>query len=191
MGLAYVDLGQYGYVIEPRYYFYGWARSSRILARESLAKALAKAHTNLLKTHARHNFKIWDGSRSRNTQLAMIDSFRRRFRAAHPEWSARRSEEEIRKFAAPPYWRPKRLDSHRTGGAVDLTIVGPDGHELFMGTDHDDLTVRAALDHFEAHRPQTPAEELARRNRRLLIRVMQGAGFKGYDAEWWHWTVDW
>lgn len=183
----YVDLAQYGFVIEPRYYIFGWARSPRLLARESLADALVEARSFLPKGY---NLKIWDGARSRATQIRMIESFRRRLRATHPEWSARRVEEEVPKFAAPPYRRPKRLDSHRTGGAVDLTIVGKDGLDLYMGTDHDDLTARAALEHFETHIPRNAADQLAQKNRRLLMRVMRKAGFSGYATEWWHWTVD-
>lgn len=184
---AYVDLGEYGYVIEPRYYFFGWTRSPRILARKSLAKALEEAQSYLPKGYT---FKIWDGSRSRRTQILMRESFVRRIRAAHPGWTRRRIEKEVNKFAGTPYYRPKHPDSHRTGGAVDLTIVGPDGNELYMGTDHDDLTDRAALDHFERNRCRTAADELARKNRRLLARVMRKAGFGSYPPEWWHWSLD-
>ena len=57
-----------------------------------------------------------------------------------------------------------------------------------MGTDHDDLTPRAALDYFEGRKRLTPLEGEARRNRRKLRSALSKAGFLGYAPEWWHWS---
>lgn len=43
MKIKFVDIKKYGFVVEPRYYFYGWSKSARILARKSLVEALKKA----------------------------------------------------------------------------------------------------------------------------------------------------
>jgi len=84
----------------------------------------------------------------------------------------------------------QRLDTHRRGGAFDLTIVDRSGTELFMGTDHDDLTEKAVTDFFESKKQLSVLEKEAKKNRRLLKRVMKKGGFKNYPAEWWHWSYE-
>jgi D-alanyl-D-alanine dipeptidase len=86
--------------------------------------------------------------------------------------------------------RITRLDTHRNGGSFDLTIVDKNGNELYMGTDHDDLTEKAITDFFETKKNLTLIEKEAKKNRRLLKRVLNEVGFKNYAAEWWHWSFD-
>ncbi|HSD12823.1 MAG TPA: M15 family metallopeptidase [Patescibacteria group bacterium] len=183
--MRFVDLARDGYVIEPRYWFWGWSSSPRVLARGSLAAALRRSKKELPKGW---NFKVWDCQRPRRVQLLMLDSFRRRLRAAHPGWSKAKLEKVLFTFGARPTLRVTRLDAHRNGGAIDLTLVDAKGRELWMGTDHDDLTERAALDYFETNAPRNAMDREARKNRRLLKRVMLSAGFLIYPPEWWHWS---
>lgn len=179
-----VDLAKDGYIMEPRYWFFGWSKSPRVLGHEGMAESLRCAKRLLPKGR---NFKIWDCQRPRFVQVLMLNSFKKRFRAAHPEWSTAKLTKTLYTFGARPYWKTERLDVHRTGGAVDLTIVDEKGSELYMGTDHDDLTDAAALDRYEHGKKLSPREREARENRRLLKRVMLKAGFKIYAPEWWHW----
>jgi len=76
MKLKFIDLKNYGFVLEPRYYFYDWAKTGKILARESLVKKLIESKSFLPKGY---NLKIWDCKRPRKLQLTMIESFKRRF----------------------------------------------------------------------------------------------------------------
>ncbi|MCH7621585.1 MAG: hypothetical protein IH870_06780 [Chloroflexi bacterium] len=137
-----------------------------------------------------YNFKIWDCQRSRTVQMAMINSFRRRFLVLYPKLSVGEREKLIFKFAARPLKHITRLDTHRNGGAVDLTVVDRKGNELYMGTDHDDVTSRAAMAHFERKKRLTMSEREAKKNRRLLRRAMMKAGFENYAPEWWHWSFN-
>jgi zinc D-Ala-D-Ala dipeptidase len=84
---------------------------------------------------------------------------------------------------------------HSTGLAVDLTIgaagapaggeganctiAGPDAGSLDMGTAFDCFDTKANT----ASPAVTPAQA---KNRALLVRILEGAGFKNYAAEWWH-----
>jgi D-alanyl-D-alanine dipeptidase len=82
---------------------------------------------------------------------------------------------------------------HRTGGAVDVALLGPDGRAWPMGTDFDavsEWTATWAL-HVAAERGDTraPGGDAARAGRRTLHRAMTSAGFTNYPAEWWHY--DW
>jgi D-alanyl-D-alanine dipeptidase len=96
---------------------------------------------------------------------------------------------------------PKYIASqsqHSTGFAVDLTIVpataaagnaldgegdctrpGMGGGSPGMGTSFDCFDPKANT----ASPRITPAE---RKNRGLLLSIVEGAGFKNYAAEWWH-----
>lgn len=190
--MKFVDVAKYKFVLEPRYYFFGWSGSSKVLARKSAIEQLVKARKLLPKGY---NFKIWDAQRPRSVQLAMLDSFRRRFstlRIRRGERLIRLSRSEIEKmvftFGAKPLLCVTRLDTHRNGGSFDLTVVDRSGKELYMGTDHDDLTERAGTDYFEK-KPRLTASELeARKNRRLLKRIMLKTKFLNYHREWWHWS---
>ena len=97
-------------------------------------------------------------------------------------------EKLLLKFSGGLIKKVKRLDTHRNGGSFDLTVVDPIGAELYMGTDHDDLTDKAKTDYYENKTRLRLSEQEVKRNRRLLKRVMKKAGFVNYAAEWWHWS---
>lgn len=185
--IKFVDVKKYGFITEPRYYFWGWSNFSKILARDSAVKALVKAKRFLPKGH---NFKIWDVKRTYNIQAEMIKSFRRRLKLLHPKLSKAKLEKLVFKFSGGLGKSVKRLDTHRKGGSFDLTIIDKKCNELYMGTDHDDLTKKAATDYYENKLQLNSLEKQAKKNRRLLKRVMKKAGFVNYAAEWWHWSYD-
>ena len=65
---------------------------------------------------------------------------------------------------------PKKGSRHNRGAAVDVTLVGRDGHELAMGTAHDDFSEKA--------RPDSPlVSATARANQRILKGAMEAEGF--------------
>lgn len=185
--MKFVKLANYGFVLEPRYYFYGWSSSPDILARTSLANALARARTFLPKGY---NFKIWDCQRDRSVQLKMIASFRRIFTSRNPKLKGAALQKAIDGFAAKPKRIVTRLDTHRNGGAIDLTIIDQNGNELWMGTDHDNLTPMAATDYFESKKKLSMTDKEALKNRRLLKKVLLKAKFENIAWEWWHWSYD-
>jgi D-alanyl-D-alanine dipeptidase len=181
----FVDLASFGFLLEPRYYFFGWSRSPRLYARESAARALVDAEAML---PVGFRFKVWDAWRTRKVERAMLGSFRRRLRLMYPRRSQRARLDLLYRFGGRPRAVITRPDTHRNGGSFDITIVDRQGVELYMGTDHDDLTPRAALDYFEGRKRLTPLEGEARRNRRKLRSALSKAGFLGYAPEWWHWS---
>lgn len=183
--MKFVELSKYGFVIEPRYYYFGWSKSGKILGRSSAVKALLKARALLPKGY---NFKIWDMRRPRSVQLAMIQSFVRRFKVEHPNLSSTQRLKLVYNFAAKPLLKVTRPDTHRNGGAVDLTIVNKFGQELPMGTDHDSLTLQASTNYYDKLSKLSEIEKIYRQNRKLLVKVMLKAGFENYNPEWWHWS---
>ena len=183
--MTLVDLAPYGFVLEPRYWFFGWSRTPKVRLRKTVADQLARARMHL---PTGFNFKIWDGYRTYTTQVLMIASFRKRLICANPDLSDAAREVLVWRYAAKPRRKATRPDAHRTGGAVDLTIVDRSGRELDMGTDHDALLAESALDYYERKRLLAPRERTIRANRRLLKKAMRSAGFLTYAPEWWHFS---
>lgn len=77
---------------------------------------------------------------------------------------------------------PRRGSNHSRGVAVDLTLDGPDGRPLDMGTGFDDMTARS-------HHGRTDLPPAVVRNRALLAGIMAASGFEPYAFEWWHYQV--
>ncbi len=77
---------------------------------------------------------------------------------------------------------PRRGSPHSMGAAIDVTLIGPDGCDLDMGTPFDAFT---PLSHHGA--TEIPAE--AQRNRMLLMGIMTSAGWDFYRNEWWHYQL--
>jgi zinc D-Ala-D-Ala dipeptidase len=71
---------------------------------------------------------------------------------------------------------------HSRGSTIDLTLAQGDGHELDMGTPFDFFSPKS----WPAD-PSVGAE--AHKNRMLLATAMHRCGFRGYDKEWWHFTL--
>jgi zinc D-Ala-D-Ala dipeptidase len=71
---------------------------------------------------------------------------------------------------------------HSRGSTIDLTLAQTDGRELDMGTPFDFFSPKS----WTAD-PSVGAQ--AHKNRMLLAAVMHRRGFRGYDKEWWHFTL--
>lgn len=185
--IRFVDIGKFGFIMEPWYYFYGWSKTVKITGRLSAVKALLRAKKLLPKGY---NFKIWDCRRSYQVQELMMKSFRRRLNSLYPSLATKEKKKMLLKFSGGLVKKVKRLDTHRKGGSFDLTIVDSAGDELYMGTDHDDLSKKATTDYYEDKSKLNALEKEARKNRRLLKKVMKKAEFINYSLEWWHWNYD-
>ncbi len=73
---------------------------------------------------------------------------------------------------------------HSRGSTVDLTLVNKaDGRELDMGTPFDFFSPRAWPSDKSVSRQ-------AQANRALLAQAMMRRGFRPYEKEWWHFTLN-
>jgi len=77
---------------------------------------------------------------------------------------------------------PARGSAHSRGVAVDLTLIGPDGKDLDMGTDFDAFTPLS-------HHGSKGVSKEAQANRFLLLGLMSAAGWDFYRNEWWHYQL--
>ncbi len=71
---------------------------------------------------------------------------------------------------------------HSRGSTTDLTLAQADGRELDMGTPFDFFSPKS----WTADPSISPE---AHANRMLLATAMRRDGFRGYDKEWWHFTL--
>lgn len=135
------------------------------------ARALGRAAAELERVAPGVRLLVKDAARPVSVQRRMYDAVRGTPKA---------------RYVANPRTRG---GTHNYGLAVDVTLCDSTGRELDMGS---------AVDHMgpESHiyaedalvaRGAISREELARR--RLLRRVMTGAGFRTIRKEWWHFEL--
>ena len=73
---------------------------------------------------------------------------------------------------------------HSRGSTIDLTLIAIEsGQPLNMGTPWDYFDARS-------HTASKEIDDDAAKNRQILKRIMESAGFRGYCAEWWHFTLE-
>jgi len=80
-------------------------------------------------------------------------------------------------FVAPA----SRGSIHNRGAAVDVTLADNDGNEIPMPSGFDVFAESASHQY-------TGGDSAPRANRDALRSCMEQAGFKAYDAEWWHYS---
>ena len=103
---------------------------------------------------------IWDGFRPVSAQFALWEACPDPTYVANPN---------------------KSFSSHSRGNTVDVTVAWADGREVEMPTGFDDFSPLADRD----YRDCTPK---AAENAAYLEQLMEEAGFKPYEGEWWHFT---
>ena len=106
------------------------------------------------------SLKIWDGFRPVSAQFRLWE--------VCPDPA----------FVANPQ---KGHSSHSRGNTVDITLVDTDGNELEMPTGFDDFSKKADRDYSDC-------TETAASHAELLEILMEKHGFRGYSAEWWHFS---
>lgn len=157
-----------------------WGDPRLFYARRALAERLNKAQSLLPHGYKLH---ITAAYRTLEKQRKIYGRVYRRLKRAHPDWPKNILRRQTNRFVHPP--DIPTPPGHCTGGAIDLTILGPDGKELNMTAPYKWGTPNSR------NVAATYAEgitEKARRNRQLLIEAMSRAGFTNYAGEWWHWS---
>jgi D-alanyl-D-alanine dipeptidase len=121
-----------------------------------VAEALKKAQAEFKKNGA--GIKIYDGYRPYKATVKFYEVY------------------HDTTYVASPY----RGSRHNRGCALDMTLIDlKTGQELKMPTEFDSFKKEAW--------PTTPVKDPeAKKNRDLIIRVMEQHGFKVNASEWWH-----
>jgi D-alanyl-D-alanine dipeptidase len=120
---------------------------------------------------------VFEGHRPLPVQKRMFQDYYQDLEMKNPTWSKERLKRETSKFVAPV----EDVPPHLTGGAVDLTLVDGNDTQLYMGTRYLEFSERTRT-HYK------DISNIEKKNRDILIGVMQKAGFVNYPLEWWHWS---
>jgi zinc D-Ala-D-Ala dipeptidase len=125
-------------------------------ARKPVAEAVKKAQAELAKQGL--GIKIFDAYRPYSATVKFYEVYK------------------DTTYVASPY----KGSRHNRGCAIDMTIINlKTGKELPMPTEYDSFKKEAW--------PSTPVKDpVIRKNRQLIIDVMQKYGFKVNGSEWWH-----
>ena len=148
--------------------------------RETVARMLNEAQALLPRGY---RLKVWSAYRTLEYQRTIYREVYERFRREHPEWPENILRRQTNRFVHPP--DAKTPPGHCTGGAVDLTVVGPDGRELDMTSPYSAEVPERMLT-AETFSPKISAQ--ARQNREFLLKIMAAVGFTNYAGEWWHFS---
>lgn len=135
--------------------------------RREAADALERAAAWLLTHRPGHRLLVLDALRPQRVQQRLWDELQ---------------GTPLTMYLAPP----ERGSIHSFGMAVDLTVLGPDGREVDMGSGFDEMTLASHPDH-EAENLALGVlkpEHLVERG--WLRAAMREAGFHGITTEWWH-----
>ncbi len=155
-------------------------KESPTFGRKTVVSMLAVAQSFLPDGY---KLRIRNICRSMKRQREIYEQVYSELSENHPDWPESQLRRELNKFVAPP--DAKHPPGHSTGGAVDLTIVGPDGQDLDMESiiGPDDVNRMKSFPTYST--VITPA---AAKNRQMLVRIMTDAGFSNFPGEWWHWS---
>ena len=135
----------------------------RALLRREAARALVRVQGRLRKQGL--SLLVFDGYRPVRATLAMV------------RWAERSGHRDL--LTAGYIARRSR---HNLGLAVDLTLVDAgSGSSIDMGTPFDTFSE-------SAHTANAEGRVLTNRN--SLVRAMGSEGFRNYEKEWWHFSLD-
>lgn len=84
---------------------------------------------------------------------------------------------------------PVKGSIHNFGFSIDLSLANEAGQELDMGTPYDDFTELAQPQKEEQFLKAGKLTAAQIENRKLLRKVMTGAGFLQLPNEWWHYDA--
>ncbi|MCC5876864.1 MAG: D-alanyl-D-alanine carboxypeptidase family protein [Candidatus Sumerlaeia bacterium] len=141
--------------------------------RGHVYEMLKKANASL---PAGYRIVVYEAFRPRKRQWELWNWMEAEMKRRHPD----ATEDEIYKYTREFIADPRGFGSgHQAGGAVDVSLAGPDGKELDMGTAVDEMNDRT-----RTHSSHITSDQRA--NRAMLLAAMEAGGLVNYPSEWWH-----
>jgi D-alanyl-D-alanine dipeptidase len=152
--------------------------ANRIVGTTALCAGLASAQEEAASLG--FGLLLWDGYRPQRA----VDCFLR--------WSKQPENGRTKLRHYPNIGRAEMFEKgyvatksgHSRGSTVDLTLYRLDTGELApMGGDYDLMDVMS-------HHDAEGIAQAEKRNRQYLCSLMEASGFRSYDCEWWHYTLE-
>ncbi len=167
-----------------------------IYVRKSVAEKLVEVN-RLLAEKGLAVF-VYDGYRPITCQQGIWDHFWEEFKPEFTDDAGRMDEEALRARVLECVSDPNNFNPddpatwpvHSTGGAVDLALMNTHTRKLLdLGSGFDDMGPAVQTAYFEKKLRDgtiTPQEEVALKNRRILVEAMESVGFTNAWPEWFH-----
>jgi D-alanyl-D-alanine dipeptidase len=152
--------------------------------RKTVFEKLCQAQQDLPKGW---RFKLYEGYRSLTVQQLLFEQQLHRIKTCNPDESYANQFYEVAQIVSPVIHLDgsPNIPPHSTGAAVDIEIIDETGQLINMGMSIKDWSqVAPAL--FATDCELIDVE--ARKNRQLLLTIMQSHGFVNYPPEWWHYS---
>jgi len=152
--------------------------ANRVVGTRALCAALRRAQEDA--GALGFGLVLWDGYRPQRA----VDAFVRWSEEPEDGRTKRRHYPRIDRAAMFAEGYVATRSGHTRGSTVDLTLYDLATGELaVMGGDHD---LMDPISHHGAPGISRPAAD----NRRHLRAVMEATGFRAYEREWWHYTLE-
>lgn len=132
-------------------------------------------------------FRLYEAFRSLEVQQMLFEQECEQVRARHPDKNYQEIFHEATRLASPVINLDgsENIPPHNTGGAVDVEIVAVEGELIDMGMEAKDWwSVQPEL--CMTHCDIISSE--AKKNREILLEIMQAHEFVNYPTEWWHFS---
>lgn len=136
---------------------------------KEVALQLCKAQTLLHQISDHYDIIIFDATRPLHIQKLMWDSLKLPI-------------EQKTKYLA----HPNSISLHNYGAAVDIGLITKDGVIVDMGTPFDFFGKEAHITNENSLVSEGKLSRTQLMNRKLLRKIMIGAGFQTMSTEWWH-----
>ncbi len=132
-------------------------------------------------------FRVYEGFRSLAVQQALFEQEYQRVVTRYPHKTDEFHFYETTRLVSPVinFDGSKNIPPHNTGGAVDIEIITSEGQLVDMGMALQDWT------RVDPEICLTDCRSIsieAKKNRKLLLEIMQAQGFINYPTEWWHFS---
>ncbi|MFA6992536.1 MAG: M15 family metallopeptidase [Candidatus Gracilibacteria bacterium] len=191
-GEKLVPLDGTEFVLEPKYFEWGFSENPKILLREGIVEKLREVKKSLQKISGcgDWNLKIWDGYRTLSVQKILYNNYYEILKKENPDWPHEKLCEHVEMFVAPPSRNAKSPSPHNTGGVIDLTLVDSQNNEVLMGSAFDEFNEKSFSYYYDADSGNGNNDncKIFQKNRLILKRVMEEFGFVNYPDEWWHFS---
>lgn len=161
-----------------------WTKECYTKMRKSVFEKLCQAQTDLPKNW---RFRLYEGFRSLKVQQMLFDREFKRVIARYPNENYEKHFHETTRLVSPVtnLDGSSNIPSHNTGAAIDIEIITQKGELVDMGM---------AIKDWSRVAPEicvTDSDlinEIAKKNRKLLLEIMSAHGFVNYPTEWWHFS---
>jgi D-alanyl-D-alanine dipeptidase len=134
------------------------------------------------------HFCIYEAYRSLELQNQLFQAQYQRVKQEYPNWTHPQLFTETTRLVSPVINLDgtKNITPHSTGGAIDIYLVDDNNQALDMGIHPKDWG--SDKDGKLSATDSAFISEEAKKNRKLMLKILSKVGLVNYPTEYWHWS---